>query len=78
MQIKVVLKALTDSSLVRSEKIGSGNYFWSFPSDSKVAAQAKVDKLEAAVEALQIEIDEISQSIDVEEKARLPSVNEAY
>lgn len=71
MQIKLVLKALTDSSLVRSEKIGSGNYYWSFPSDSKVAAQAQVEKLQKAVLSLESELDQVSKQVDDEEKLRV-------
>lgn len=30
--VKEVLQSLVDDNLVTSEKIGTSNYFWSFPS----------------------------------------------
>ncbi|KAK9458647.1 meiotic nuclear division protein 1 [Lipomyces oligophaga] len=35
MVIKDVLQGLIDEGLIRCEKIGSGNYYWRFPSDVK-------------------------------------------
>lgn len=74
MQIKNVLKVLTDSSLVRYEKIGSGNYYWSFPSDAKVAMKQKIDKLTNSVSSLESEISSLQCEMGLEEKQRIPSV----
>lgn len=35
MQVKEYIQALTDESLIRCEKIGSGNWYWCFLSDAK-------------------------------------------
>ncbi|KAF2645668.1 meiotic nuclear division protein 1 [Massarina eburnea CBS 473.64] len=40
MQVKDYLQSLSDDSKIRVEKIGSGNWYWSFPSDEKTAKDA--------------------------------------
>ncbi|KAL6708661.1 hypothetical protein ACN47E_002357 [Coniothyrium glycines] len=40
MQVKDYLQALSDDNKIRVEKIGSGNWYWSFPSDEKKAKEA--------------------------------------
>lgn len=45
MQVKDYLQALTDEGKVRVEKIGSGNWYWSFLSDEKRAQVNTMEKL---------------------------------
>lgn len=65
MQVKDYLQALQDDNKIRVEKIGSGNWYWSFPSDEKKAreaamerAQEDLNKADAAVKELQLKVDE--------------------
>ncbi|KAF2263641.1 meiotic nuclear division protein 1 [Lojkania enalia] len=65
MQVKDYLQALSDDNKIRVEKIGSGNWYWSFPSDEKKSkeaalekAQEEYDKANAAVVELQAKVDE--------------------
>ncbi|PVI01331.1 hypothetical protein DM02DRAFT_641943 [Periconia macrospinosa] len=65
MQVKDYLQSLSDDSKIRVEKIGSGNWYWSFPSDEKhakesalVKAQEEYNKANEIVTALQQKIDE--------------------
>ncbi|KAH7391865.1 meiotic nuclear division protein 1 [Pyrenochaeta sp. MPI-SDFR-AT-0127] len=44
MQVKDYLQSLSDENKIRVEKIGSGNWYWSFPSDEKKAKQAALEK----------------------------------
>lgn len=44
MQVKDYLQSLSDDNKIRVEKIGSGNWYWSFPSDEKKAKEAALDK----------------------------------
>lgn len=44
MQVKDYLQALSDENKIRVEKIGSGNWYWSFPSDEKKIKQAALEK----------------------------------
>lgn len=68
MIIKGLLKALTDNSLVRVEKIGSGNYYWAFTSDSKATRSNRINTLTEKADTLSREIDHFNEEID---KARL-------
>lgn len=65
MHVKDYLQALADDNKIRVEKIGSGNWYWSFPSDEKKAkdtalekAQAEYNKINATVAELQSKVDE--------------------
>jgi hypothetical protein len=44
MQVKDYLQALSDENKIRVEKIGSGNWYWSFPSDDKKSKEAALEK----------------------------------
>lgn len=65
MHVKDYLQALSDDNKIRVEKIGSGNWYWSFPSDEKKAKDAALGKAEeecskanAAVNELRLKVDE--------------------
>lgn len=65
MHVKDYLQALSDDSKIRVEKIGSGNWYWSFPSDEKKAKDATLlkaleenNKASAVVAELQCKIEE--------------------
>lgn len=42
------VQALQDESKIRAEKIGSGNWYWSFVADDKIARQKALDTARAA------------------------------
>lgn len=42
MTVKEVLQSLVDDNLVETDKIGSGNFFWSFPSKAVLVKKGKV------------------------------------
>ncbi|KAH7401856.1 Mnd1 family-domain-containing protein [Phaeosphaeria sp. MPI-PUGE-AT-0046c] len=65
MHVKDYLQCLADDNKIRVEKIGSGNWYWSFPSDEKKAkdtalekAQADYNKINATVADLRLKVDE--------------------
>jgi len=45
MQVKDYLQALQDESMIRVEKIGSGNWYWSFKSDAKKQKEGTLNNL---------------------------------
>lgn len=45
------IKILVDDKLVDSDKIGSGNFYWSFPSSNIVKESAKLAQAEKAIQA---------------------------
>jgi hypothetical protein len=47
MQVKDYLQALQDEYLIRVEKIGSGNWYWSFKSDAKKGKESQINSLKA-------------------------------
>ncbi|CAI6341853.1 unnamed protein product [Periconia digitata] len=74
MQVKDYLQSLSDDSKIRVEKIGSGNWYWSFPSDEKQAkesilekAQQEYDKANTIATGLQQKIDEAGAARDEDE-----------
>jgi hypothetical protein len=65
MHVKDYLQALADDNKIRVEKIGSGNWYWSFLSDEKKAkdtaldmAQNEYNKANATVAELQSRVDQ--------------------
>lgn len=65
MGVKDYIQALQDDDLIHSEKIGSGNWYWSFPSEAKkkkedklVKAQEEYDKASATVSEQQAKVDQ--------------------
>lgn len=74
MQIKALLKCLTDNSLVRVEKIGSGNYYWAFPSDETANRKNRFNALKEKAESLENEIDQIACEVDAASMQRQFSV----
>ncbi|KAJ4344458.1 uncharacterized protein N0V89_012200 [Didymosphaeria variabile] len=65
MQVKDYLQALQDDNKIRVEKIGSGNWYWSFPSDEKKAREAALEhardefnKADAVVTEWQMKVDD--------------------
>jgi Mnd1 HTH domain len=65
MQVKDYIQAITDDNLIRVEKIGSGNWYWSFLSDEKIRKEQALEKaltdkekVAAIVMELQLKVDD--------------------
>ncbi|RPB12789.1 meiotic nuclear division protein 1 [Morchella conica CCBAS932] len=79
MVVKDFLTALTDEGLLRVEKIGSGNWYWSFPSDAKHAKarllaqfEKELEKLEKNMEEVRAELESVGlQGEEVRERAAM-------
>ncbi|ORY12125.1 meiotic nuclear division protein 1, partial [Clohesyomyces aquaticus] len=74
MAVKDYLQSLSDDNKIRVEKIGSGNWYWSFPSDDKKTkeaalekAQDEYDKASATVAELQAEVEEAGNAREDDE-----------
>ncbi|KAJ6138062.1 hypothetical protein N7471_004548 [Penicillium samsonianum] len=50
IQVKEYIQALTDEGQLRVEKIGSGNWYWSFSSDEKHARERQLARVTTEVE----------------------------
>ena len=64
MQVKEYLQALTDEGKVRVEKIGSGNWYWSFLSEEKRARLDTLKKLKDEKEKLDSAIVELRARVN--------------
>lgn len=73
--IKDVNQALVDDALVDCDKIGSGNYFWSFPSKLSQARKRKLGDLEQRKAAAHEKLAKVRQSIDEQKSRRTDSVS---
>ncbi|CZT18154.1 related to MND1 Mnd1/Hop2 complex promote meiotic chromosome pairing and DSB repair [Ramularia collo-cygni] len=75
MQVKDYLQTLVDENKVRCEKIGSGNWYWSFPSANKISKQKLLDeaqslhnKVDVLVQDLRSKIIEKATQLEEEEE----------
>lgn len=49
MSVKEVLQSLVDDGMVDTDRIGTSNYFWAFPSKALHARKRKLEALETQV-----------------------------
>ena len=64
MQVKDYLQALSDDNKIRVEKIGSGNWYWSFPADEKKAKDAALDKAQEEYNKANATVIELQAKVD--------------
>ncbi|KAH8731399.1 Mnd1 family-domain-containing protein [Phaeosphaeriaceae sp. PMI808] len=64
MHVKDYLQALADDNKIRVEKIGSGNWYWSFPSDDKKAKEAAVSKAQEEYNKANGTVAELQSKVD--------------
>jgi hypothetical protein len=70
MQVKDYLQSLADDGKIRVEKIGSGNWYWSFLSEEKRNKEKVRDKLKAEKEKLDRAVAEARAKADAASAAR--------
>ncbi|RUS17132.1 LOW QUALITY PROTEIN: Mnd1 family-domain-containing protein [Endogone sp. FLAS-F59071] len=61
--VKEVLQSLVDDNLVTTDKIGTSNYFWSFPSTALQTRKRKIDELTEEITKLKAKNVELEQAI---------------
>ncbi|CEG39552.1 Protein involved in meiotic recombination/predicted coiled-coil protein [Plasmopara halstedii] len=71
--VKDVNQALVDDALVDCDKIGSGNYFWSFPSKLSQSRKRKLSELEQCRQARQEKLDRVKEKIEEQQALRSDS-----
>ncbi|KAJ7096322.1 meiotic nuclear division protein 1 [Mycena epipterygia] len=71
--VKEVLQSLVDDGLVQADKIGSSNFFWSFPSQRGAIMQGRLKQLKDARTGQQTQQAEFHAQIEVEKAARVDS-----
>lgn len=70
MQVKDYLQALTDDGKIRVEKIGSGNWYWSFLSEEKRSKEKILDGLRAEREKVATAVAELTTKLERARAAR--------
>ncbi|RYG46722.1 hypothetical protein EON67_09230, partial [archaeon] len=80
--IKDIVQSLVDDNLIEVDKIGSGNFYWAFPSKAYLTLKQKADGLETSLAAeektvadLEARLAELSSTTDdsVRERAHVPT-----
>ncbi|KAJ7770243.1 meiotic nuclear division protein 1 [Mycena maculata] len=69
--VKEVLQSLVDDGLVQGDKIGSSNFFWSFPSQRGAIIQGRLKQLKAARAEQKTLEAELRAQIAAEREARV-------
>ena len=75
MQVKDYLQALQDENQIRVEKIGSGNWYWSFRSEAKKTKENTINSLKAEERKLIASLSDTEKQIR-EEMTRRDEENE--
>lgn len=52
MSVKEILQSLVDDGMVDTDRIGTSNYFWAFPSKALHGRKRKLEELESQVNLL--------------------------
>ena len=71
--IKDVNQMLVDDGKVDQEKIGSGNFFWSFASKQSQHIEVELEKVKADIAAKRAKLDCLAEQIATERAERQPS-----
>ncbi|KAI0745672.1 meiotic nuclear division protein 1 [Earliella scabrosa] len=75
--VKEVLQSLVDDGLVQMDKIGSSNFFWSFPSQRGAIMQNRLATVKAQHGATQAQFSELRTTMDAERASRPESDDRA-
>ncbi|KAJ2158216.1 Meiotic nuclear division protein 1 [Coemansia sp. RSA 552] len=68
--VKDVVQSLVDDGMCHSEKIGTSNFFWAFPSEAAVKRRTKKAELEKEVGRMQQKQGELKESLKQEQLGR--------
>ena len=63
MQVKEYLQALSDDGKIHVEKIGSGNWYWSFASEETARRTTELAKLKAEMEVVTKAVGELEEKV---------------
>ncbi|KAL5528363.1 MND1 [Sanghuangporus sanghuang] len=68
--VKEVLQGLVDDGLVQADKIGSSNFFWSFPSQRGAIMNNRLNAAKEARANSQFQLQELQENIEKEKMLR--------
>ena len=70
MQVKDYLQALSDEGMIRVEKIGSGNWYWSFAGEERKKKEGVLEGLKADKAKVDTSVRELEEKIGEAGKVR--------
>ncbi|VDB87331.1 unnamed protein product [Peniophora sp. CBMAI 1063] len=73
--VKDVVEACEQDNLIRKDKVGSSNFFWSFPSQRGVEVKARHDKATRELAETERKLAEVREELETE-RARRPQTDE--
>ena len=73
--VKEVVQSLVDDSLVHMDKVGTSNWFWSFPGAADAAVRARLEAVEREAEQVDAEARDIAARVERAE-AECPETEE--
>jgi len=65
-----VIKSLVDDKLIEQDKIGSGNFFYSFPATAYLAATTRIESLQSTITKEETLIKELEERLQILNKER--------
>ncbi|KAH9895153.1 meiotic nuclear division protein 1 [Cubamyces lactineus] len=68
--VKEVLQSLVDDGLVQMDKIGSSNFFWSFPSQRGAMMQNRLNAVKETQASLRSQLNESKSALETERASR--------
>ncbi|OSD06701.1 meiotic nuclear division protein 1 [Trametes coccinea BRFM310] len=68
--VKEVLQSLVDDGLVQMDKIGSSNFFWSFPSQRGAMMQNRLTAVKETQKTLRSQLAELRSAVELEQTSR--------
>jgi hypothetical protein len=71
--VKDVVQTLVDDGLVTSDKIGTSNYFWSFPNQARQDAAQAIQEYEKQVVDLSARLVELDEKLNKATASRQPT-----
>ncbi|EKV07792.1 GAJ protein, putative [Penicillium digitatum] len=78
IQVKEYIQNLTDEGQLRVEKIGSGNWYWSFSSDEKHAREQQLGRVTMEVEKVRKSYADVVAALAAETTRRAEETDEEY
>lgn len=70
MTVKEILQSLVDDGLVDTDRIGTSNYFWAFPSKASNKRKKKVDELQSEVHKLDEKLSVLEKELELAQMGR--------
>lgn len=76
--VKDIIDGLVNDGLIKMDKIGCSNYFWSFPSEARHARERRIDEQTAAADAELKRKQALLTKVEEAKQDRVPTVSASF